>query len=116
MMEKILSRPCPQHMARRAKPKFFCPTNHTLLWDSRAPEARYTNQHCKPLHSWQRADSATPAGQDQMAMLDLVARMLDYDPTFRITLSESLRHHYFDKLAYSYRVADVSRHILRLQI
>ena len=29
-------------------------------------------------------------------MYDLVSRMLDYDPTFRITLKEALRHHYFD--------------------
>ena len=73
-----------------------------------------------------------------MAMYDLIARMLDYDPTFRITLKEALRHHYFDKLTttvssnnkttnsqalgntYAHmsqqKMADMARHILRLQI
>ena len=77
-----------------------------------------------------------------MAMYDLIARMLDYDPTFRITLKEALRHHYFDKLTIAsntlskttnsqalgvgsgggyanlsqQKMADMARHILRLQI
>ena len=67
-------------------------------------------------------------------MYDLVSRMLDYDPTFRITLKEALRHDYFgcyadDKenaapshqLISSHSAAETEverarRHILRLQI
>ena len=66
-------------------------------------------------------------------MYDLVSRMLDYDPTFRITLKEALRHHYFDcydaddgggkenaaPLLHSKSETEVERarrHILRLQI
>ena len=64
-------------------------------------------------------------------MYDLVSRMLDYDPTFRITLKEALRHDYFgsydDKenaaptaaaamLNSETEVERARRHILRLQI
>ena len=46
---------------------------------------------------------------------------LDYDPTFRITLKETLRHHFFDKTVVAGSKASsvwshLSRHILRLQI
>lgn len=88
-----------------------------------------------------RFDVNSALGQEEMAMYDLIARMLDYDPTFRITLKEALRHHYFDKLTIStiggsvttnsqaqgagyaqqmmssqQKMADMARHILRLQI
>ncbi len=65
-----------------------------------APEARYTNQHCRPLHQYRRASSSqkesTTDRDSEVAMYDLISRMLDYDPTLRITLKEALRHHYFD--------------------
>ena len=58
-----------------------------------APEARYTNQHCRPLHQYRRAkgDKESAEVARETAMYDLVSRMLDYDPTFRITLKEALR-------------------------
>ena len=59
-----------------------------------APEARYTNQHCRPLHQYKRAKGDGERAKET-AMYDLVSRMLDYDPTFRVTLKEALRHHYF---------------------
>ena len=103
-----------------------------------APEARYTNQHCRPLHQYKRAKGENGGGgggerAKETAMYDLVSRMLDYDPTFRITLKEALRHDYFgcyadntDKenaappLLHSQNgeteVERARRHILRLQI
>ena len=56
-----------------------------------APEARYTNQHCRPLHQYKRAKGDGGERAKETAMYDLVSRMLDYDPTFRITLKEALR-------------------------
>ena len=53
MMEKILSRSVPTHMARRTKTKHFA-QDLRLAWDTTAPEAKYTNQHCRPLHQYQR--------------------------------------------------------------
>ena len=56
-------------------------------------------------------------------MLDLIARMLDYDPMARMNLREAIRHEFFDKLVQTHpRQAahpldsDIARHILRLQI
>jgi hypothetical protein len=44
-------------------------------------------------------------------------RMLEYDPTQRVTLKDGLRHHFFDKLSFYQKMADdASRHILRLEI
>lgn len=110
---------------------FLTPATQTICFRN-AAEARYTNQHCRSLHQYKRAGSATEVA-NEIAMYDLVTRMLDYDPTFRITLKEALRHHYFESQAdheadnkenidVATAVAaavdeDVARrHILRLQI
>ena len=49
-------------------------------------------------------------------MLDLIARMLDYEPDRRMSLREALRHPFFDRLSVFQKLEDVSKHILRLQI
>ena len=98
-MEKILDRAVPHHLVRKAKTtKYFHPQTLALLWDPKSSEARYTNQHCKPLFQHQKLSTNTTAGRDEMAMYDLVYRTLDYDPQLRITLREALRHYYFDRL------------------
>ena len=118
MMEKILDRGMPQHMVRRTKTKYYT-AQMSLNWDPTAPEAKYTNQHCKPLHQYQRYPTSSHQGREEVTMYDLIIRMLDYDPTFRITLKETLRHHFFDKTAKAATASTcsaLSRHILRLQI
>ena len=120
MMEKILDRGMPQHMVRRTKTKYYT-AQMSLNWDPTAPEAKYTNQHCKPLHQYQRYPTSSHQGREEVTMYDLIIRMLDYDPTFRITLKETLRHHFFDKTVVPGSKASsvsshLSRHILRLQI
>eukprot|EP00095_Tigriopus_kingsejongensis_P012728 maker-scaffold43_size480169-snap-gene-2.23 protein:Tk12728 transcript:maker-scaffold43_size480169-snap-gene-2.23-mRNA-1 annotation:"serine threonine-protein kinase doa" len=134
MMAKILDRAIPHHMAKRSKTKYFN-SQHKLNWDTSTAVADYTNQHCKPLHKYQKYPSSSTIGQEEVTMYDLVIRMLDYDPTFRMTLKEALRHPFFDKLGSLHRqslhgsltrsssyhqptssMANLSRHILRLQI
>merc|ERR1711974_214965 len=62
-----------------------------------APEARYPNTHCRPLPEYAKPGHVD---EDQMsAMLDLIARMLEYEPQHRISLKESLKHPFFDRLA-----------------
>ena len=76
---------------------------------------RYTNQHCRPLQEYARQNS--PDMDQVSTMLDLIARMLDYEPQHRVTLKEGIRHPFFDRLAGHERHSDdLSRHILRLQI
>ena len=180
MMEKILSRPMPHYMVRKTRTNYFDGHTGRLKWDPTAPEARYTNQHCKPLNQYgkqkarQQQQTPTPtsskrglnpgqkhhhmfqssdqlsAGQKQLLdnrnksgsqlqlsrgsgpeqqqpvddsedvelMYDLIARMLDYDPTARMNLREAVRHQFFDKLAQTHprTYPGLSRHSLRLQI
>jgi len=73
-------------------------------------------QHCRPLPQYRRCGSGSVQGQEEAVMLDLVARMLEYDPDARITLHESLKHPFFDRLSTYHKLEDVSKHILRLQI
>ena len=116
MMTKILGQPMPHHMVRKTRTKYFNPNTGLLEWDINAPEARYTNQHCRLLNDYARPANSPDA--DQIAsMLDLIARMLEYEPGQRVRLKEALRHPFFDRLAGHERHSDdLSRHILRLQI
>ena len=72
--------------------------------------------HCKHLFFCRRHGPATREGQEESVMLDLVARMLDYDPDRRMTLKEALKHPFFDRLSVFQKLEEVSKHILRLQI
>jgi len=114
MMTRILGE-LPHHLVRRSKTAFF-QSSGRLAWDWSAPPARYASQHCRPLPQYRRHGPATREGQEESVMLDLVARMLDYDPDRRITLKEALKHPFFDRLSVFQKLEEVSKHILRLQI
>lgn len=40
----------------------------------------------------------TSDDEDHRQLFDLITRMLDYDPTERISLGEAMRHPFFDKI------------------
>ena len=114
-------------MVRKTRTKYFNPTTGLLEWDVKAPEARYTNQHCRSLqeyahigqNSQNSQNNSDPSNNSEnvASMLDLIARMLEYEAQHRITLKETLKHPFFDRLAGHERHSqDLSRHILRLQI
>lgn len=44
---------------------------------------------------------------DHQQLFDLVEKMLEYDPKRRITLAESLRHPFFERLLPEQRINDV---------
>ena len=44
--------------------------------------------------------------QDHQQLFELIEKMLDYDPKRRITLDESLRHPFFERLLPEQRLAD----------
>ena len=113
MMSRILG-DMPPHLVRRSRSQHF--TNGHLAWDWSLPGARYANQHCRPLHQYRRHDRGSQQGQEESYMLDLVARMLEYDPDRRIGLKEALKHPFFDSLSVNHKLEEVSKHILRLQI
>jgi len=90
MMERILG-PIPSRLARKAKTKYFY--HGKLDWDERSSAGRYVRDNCQPLLRYMKTDD-----EDTRSLFDLISRMLEYEPSQRITLSEALRHPFFDKI------------------
>ncbi|CAH1406711.1 unnamed protein product [Nezara viridula] len=90
MMERILGT-IPYRMARKTKTKYFY--HGKLDWDEKSSAGRYVRDNCKPLHRYQQCED-----EDHRQLFDLIARMLEYEPTERITLGEAMRHPFFDKI------------------
>ncbi|OXB55484.1 hypothetical protein ASZ78_016455 [Callipepla squamata] len=92
MMEKILG-PIPSHMIHRTrKQKYFHKGN--LVWDENTSDGRYVQENCKPLRTYMLHDSLEHA-----QLFDLIRRMLEFDPSRRITFSEALLHPFFAGLS-----------------
>ncbi|GLG96862.1 RAC serine/threonine-protein kinase [Gryllus bimaculatus] len=98
MMERILG-PIPYRMARKTKTKYFY--HGKLDWDSNSTAGRYVRDYCKPLMRYLNTNE-----EDYRQLFDLIRRMLDYEPSSRITLAESLRHPFFDKIPPHQRLGD----------
>ena len=94
MMERILGR-LPSRMCLKTRVKYF-DTRGKLKWDEKSSSGRYVRENCKPLHRY--ADKPPSACDDSDAweeMFDVIAKMLIYEPSKRLTLSEALRHSFF---------------------
>ncbi|KAI5750060.1 hypothetical protein M8J76_012526 [Diaphorina citri] len=96
MMERILGT-IPYRMARKTKTKYFY--HGKLDWDEKGTAGRYVRENCKPLHRYMASDD-----EEHRQLFDLISKMLEYEPSERISLSEALRHPFFDKLPSSVRV------------
>lgn len=92
MMERILG-PMPYRMSRKSKTKYYY-HGKLLDWDERSSAGRYVRENCKPIHRYIIA----PDNEDHRQLFDLIARMLDYDPSSRLKMSEALDHPFFRKL------------------
>ncbi|XP_050666834.1 probable serine/threonine-protein kinase dyrk2 isoform X2 [Leptidea sinapis] len=90
MMERILG-PIPYRMARKTRTKYFY--HGKLDWDEKSSAGRYVRDNCKPLLRYLQSNS-----EEYRQLFDLITRMLDYDPSQRITLREALKHPFFNKL------------------
>ncbi|KAL2778442.1 dual specificity protein kinase CLK4 [Daubentonia madagascariensis] len=91
MMERILG-PIPPHMIQKTrKRKYF--HHNQLDWDEHSSAGRYVRRRCKPLKEFMLCHD-----EEHEKLFDLVRRMLEYDPTKRITLDEALQHPFFDLL------------------
>jgi len=90
MMDKILGA-IPERLIRRTRTKFF--SGGTLLWDENSSAGKYVRENCKPLQEYRTSDQ-----EDHQLLFDLIVKMLNYDPADRISLGESLRHPFFDKI------------------
>lgn len=99
MMERILG-PIPYKMAKRTrKTKYFY--RNRLDWDERSSAGRYVRDNCKPLRRYIQSDE-----EEHMLLLDLIEKMLEYDPDRRVSLSKALEHEFFDRLPSQWRHQD----------
>ncbi|CAK8677320.1 unnamed protein product [Clavelina lepadiformis] len=92
MMERILG-PIPSRMIKKSrKQKYFY--HGRLDWDEQSSAGKYVRDNCKPLMRYiQRKDHP-----EHMKLIDLIARMLVYDPAKRASLAELINHPFFDAL------------------
>ncbi|CAH2040355.1 unnamed protein product, partial [Iphiclides podalirius] len=90
MMERILG-PIPYRMARKTRTKYFY--HGKLDWDEKSSAGRYVRENCKPLLRYMQSNS-----EEHRQLFELIARMLEYEPSQRITLREALAHPFFAKL------------------
>uniref|UniRef100_A0A7N4NWA8 dual-specificity kinase n=1 Tax=Sarcophilus harrisii TaxID=9305 RepID=A0A7N4NWA8_SARHA len=91
MMERILG-PLPKHMIQKTRiQKYF--RHYQLDWDEHSSAGRYVQRRCKPLKEFMHSQDA-----DHELLFDLIQKMLEYDPTKRITLKEALKHPFFFSL------------------
>ncbi|XP_046434031.1 dual specificity protein kinase CLK2 isoform X4 [Neodiprion pinetum] len=99
MMERILGT-IPHRMARKTKTKYFY--HGKLDWDEKSSGGRYVRDNCKPLHRYLLSED-----KDHVLLFNLIEKMLEYEPTQRITLKDALSHPFFDALPASQRLPDV---------
>ncbi|CAK9796313.1 Serine/threonine-protein kinase Doa [Anthophora plagiata] len=99
MMERILGT-IPHRMARKTKTKYFY--HGKLDWNEKSSAGKYVRDNCKPLHRCMLADN-----KEHRLLFDLIQKMLEYEPSQRITLKDALSHPFFDSLPADQRLPDV---------
>ncbi|XP_030754062.1 probable dual specificity protein kinase madd-3 isoform X2 [Sitophilus oryzae] len=98
MMQRILGE-IPGRMARKTKTKYFY--KGKLDWDEKSSAGRYVRDNCKPLLRYKQSDDP-----DHNYLFDLIFKMLEYEPSERITLKEAMNHPFFDKIPAHQRLGD----------
>ncbi|NXF42047.1 CLK3 kinase, partial [Nyctibius bracteatus] len=92
MMEKVLG-PMPSHMIRKTRKQNLF-HNGKLVWNETTPQGRNVRKNCKPLQMYMLHNS-----REHKQFFDLIRRMLEFDPSQRITVSEALLHPFFAHLS-----------------
>lgn len=98
MMERILGT-IPYRMAKKSKSGYFW--HGRLEWDHHSIAGRFVRDNCKPLYRYMMSDS-----EEHRQLFDLIEKMLEYEPSHRIDMHDSLRHSFFDKLTPEQKIAD----------
>jgi len=92
MMERVLG-PIPARMSKRSKTKYFDRYSH-LIWEDESSEGRYVKKNCKALHKYIPREHRGDA--DWENLFDLIRKMLIFEPNKRLSLTEALRHRFFN--------------------
>ncbi|XP_043936145.1 dual specificity protein kinase CLK2 isoform X3 [Protopterus annectens] len=108
MMERTLG-PIPTRLIRKTRKQKYFYRGH-LDWDESTSSGRYVRENCKPLQRYMLHDTG-----DHHQLFDLLERMLEYEPSKRITLQEAIKHPFFNLLRVEQclRSWDCSRDISR---
>ena len=91
MMERVIG-PIPETMGRQSKTKYFY--EGRLDWDENSSQGRYVRRNYKPLKRYRMSEQ-----EDHVLLFDLIKRMLKYEPSQRITLTEALQHPFYNNVA-----------------
>ena len=86
MMTHILG-PIPKDMIKRSKQRKNYFPNGELDWDKESNDGQYVLDNCKPLRRY---------GQIHHDLIDLLKKLLRYDPENRYAASEAIKHLFFD--------------------
>uniref|UniRef100_A0A8C6PAF1 dual-specificity kinase n=1 Tax=Nothobranchius furzeri TaxID=105023 RepID=A0A8C6PAF1_NOTFU len=93
MMERILG-PVPSRMIRKTrKQKYF--HRGRLDWDETSSSGKYVRENCKPLRRYLLSEA-----EDHHQFFDLIEGMLEYEPTKRLALADSLKHPFFENMGH----------------
>ncbi|GIY48476.1 hypothetical protein CEXT_342621 [Caerostris extrusa] len=65
-----------------------------LDWDHKSSAGRYVRENCKSLKRYIPVDD-----EEHRLLYELISRMLEYEPSQRITLDEALEHPFFERLS-----------------
>lgn len=65
----------------KTKTKYFY--HGKLNWDDKSSAGRYVRDHCKPLNRYLMSDC-----EEHLELFDLIKKMLEYEPSQRITLGK----------------------------
>ncbi|KAM3858387.1 dual specificity protein kinase CLK2 isoform 2-T2 [Diretmus argenteus] len=89
MMERILG-PVPSRMIRKTrKQKYFY--RGRLDWDESSSAGKYVRENCKPLRRYLLSEA-----EEHHQLFDLIESMLEYEPSKRLALADSLKHPFFE--------------------
>ncbi|XP_016896504.1 LOW QUALITY PROTEIN: dual specificity protein kinase CLK2 [Cynoglossus semilaevis] len=94
MMERILG-PVPSRMIRKTrKQKYFY--RGRLDWDDSPSDyvlvtGKYVRENCKPLRRYLLSEA-----EEHHQLFDLIESMLEYEPSKRLLLADSLKHPFFE--------------------
>ncbi|PAA57323.1 hypothetical protein BOX15_Mlig016980g2 [Macrostomum lignano] len=87
MMERVLGH-VPYRMTRASRAGLF--RHGRLDFDHHGVEGRFVRENCRPLHRYLRDETV-----DSRNLLDLMQRMLEFEPEERTTLKVALHHPFF---------------------
>ncbi|XP_030605987.1 dual specificity protein kinase CLK2b [Archocentrus centrarchus] len=91
MMERMQG-PIPQRMIERSRKQKYFHREH-LDWNECSKAGRYVKSKCKPLREYLLSHAT-----EHHHLFDLLERMLEYEPSERISLPSALSHPFFQPL------------------